>query len=285
MNIHTALSALASLTILGACTNLEALNRQPPRTDDAFHSRLADEYYDLAQSEADQYDWYDSDYFARKGLAANNGEYPFPENIFDWDIPTEEREELLWNYNRLTDIIRNYSGYTELSEPMAKAQRYFDCWVEQAEENWQKDDIENCRTEFLRAITILENRISVPHKDSYVPSQEYHKKSTVHFGFDKASIPHSEQQKIDETASEIHKLNNYRVDIGGHADTAGPSDYNQQLSVKRAKAVKDALVERNVDTNRIRSNAFGETIPAIPTDDNIPNKQNRRVEINVHGQK
>jgi outer membrane protein OmpA-like peptidoglycan-associated protein len=293
MKFSNLLSVPIVALALSACTNLDALNRQGSLSADPFDNALTEEYRNFANAEQAQFDWYDSDYFARKGLAANSGIKPLPEDIRHWNIPAERQEEMLWNYDRLMKMLMNDSVRNKHPRHLSKAQLLFDCWVEQEEERWQKEDIKDCRTQFLKELAIVENRLSIPPKGTGVSraktqpeAEQVHKKHTVHFGFDKHNITPGAQEKINKAISDIKELKGeYRVDVGGHTDTAGPKDYNQTLSVKRAKAVKDALVNGDVREDTIRSQGFGENILAVPTNDNVPNKQNRRVEINVHGQK
>ena len=60
----------------------------------------------------------------------------------------------------------------------------------------------------------------------------------------------------------------------GHTDTRGSEVYNQQLSQRRAEAVKQALVQRGVDPTRIQAIGYGETQPVSSSD-----AMNRRVNI------
>jgi outer membrane protein OmpA-like peptidoglycan-associated protein len=52
------------------------------------------------------------------------------------------------------------------------------------------------------------------------------------------------------------------VVIEGHSDQVGPSEYNMELSERRAAAVRDALVEAGVDVSSIEVAAYGEDRPA-----------------------
>jgi outer membrane protein OmpA-like peptidoglycan-associated protein len=67
--------------------------------------------------------------------------------------------------------------------------------------------------------------------------------------------------------------------LTGHADRAGPSDYNFGLSRRRADAVKAELVRLGVSSAEITTEAKGESEPLVPTADGVPEAQNRRVEI------
>jgi OOP family OmpA-OmpF porin len=67
--------------------------------------------------------------------------------------------------------------------------------------------------------------------------------------------------------------------VWGHTDTAGPAAYNMRLSERRAEAVAAYLESKGVSRSRMSVRGFGETQLAVPTPDNTPNAQNRRVEI------
>ena len=70
-----------------------------------------------------------------------------------------------------------------------------------------------------------------------------------------------------------------RITATGHADRSGPEDYNMALSLRRANAVKDALVRDGVPATAISVIGKGETQPLVQTADGVREPQNRRVEI------
>ena len=78
------------------------------------------------------------------------------------------------------------------------------------------------------------------------------------FDFDKATLRHEGQKTLDGLAS---SLNTMRLEVllaVGHTDRIGSDDYNKTLSEKRAAAVKEYLVSRGLEANRIYAEGKGE---------------------------
>ena len=69
--------------------------------------------------------------------------------------------------------------------------------------------------------------------------------------------------------------------VTGYTDSTGTADYNQVLSLRRAEAVRYVLVEVGVAEDRIGVAARGETRPAIDRGDQVRERANRRVVIDL----
>lgn len=69
------------------------------------------------------------------------------------------------------------------------------------------------------------------------------------------------------------------VEIQGHTDSQGAEAMNRELSERRAKAVRDYLVENGVDSARLRYKGYGESNPVASNDTAEGRAQNRRVEL------
>jgi hypothetical protein len=101
----------------------------------------------------------------------------------------------------------------------------------------------------------------------------------VFFDFDKSTLTPRALDIVKEAANVAKSGQDARVTCTGHTDTAGPAAYNLALSLRRANAVKNALVANGVSPMAIAVIGKGETALLVPTADGVREPQNRRVEI------
>ncbi|MBK6576579.1 MAG: OmpA family protein [Sandaracinaceae bacterium] len=71
------------------------------------------------------------------------------------------------------------------------------------------------------------------------------------------------------------------IEVQGHADERGNDAHNLQLTQDRAASVVEALVQRNVPRDRLRSAGYGELCPVNPASNRAAYEENRRVEFKV----
>jgi OOP family OmpA-OmpF porin len=83
----------------------------------------------------------------------------------------------------------------------------------------------------------------------------------VLFEFNSATLLPGGQKKLDEVASNAQGADVDKVVIVGHADRIGSEQYNQQLSERRAEAVKTYLAQKGADEQRIESEGRGKSEP------------------------
>jgi OOP family OmpA-OmpF porin len=101
----------------------------------------------------------------------------------------------------------------------------------------------------------------------------------VFFDWDRSNLSQQALNTIKQAADAFKATGKARITATGHADRSGPEDYNMALSLRRANAVKDALVRDGVPPMAISVIGKGETQPLVPTADGVREPQNRRVEI------
>jgi outer membrane protein OmpA-like peptidoglycan-associated protein len=71
------------------------------------------------------------------------------------------------------------------------------------------------------------------------------------------------------------------IGVVGHTDRVGLRQDNYELSVSRAEAVRDTLVSKGISAGFIQINSHGEDNPLVPTEDEVPEPRNRRVEVTI----
>ena len=101
----------------------------------------------------------------------------------------------------------------------------------------------------------------------------------VFFDWDRSNLSQQALNTIKQAADAFKTKGNARITATGHTDTSGPEAYNMALSLRRANAVKDALVREGVPAQAIIVVGRGEQGLLVQTGDGVREPQNRRVEI------
>jgi OOP family OmpA-OmpF porin len=103
----------------------------------------------------------------------------------------------------------------------------------------------------------------------------------VFFDTNSTTLSQQATMTITEAVNVAKSMPNARVAVTGYTDTDGTPAYNQQLSIRRADAVKTALVSNGIAPQAISVNGTGEAGLLIETPDQTKNEKNRRVQIVV----
>ena len=101
----------------------------------------------------------------------------------------------------------------------------------------------------------------------------------VFFDWDRSNLSSQALNTIRQAAGAYKTKGSARITATGHTDTSGPEAYNMALSLRRANAVKDALVREGVPATAIAVVGRGEQGLLVQTPDGVREPQNRRVEI------
>ena len=105
----------------------------------------------------------------------------------------------------------------------------------------------------------------------------------VRFGFNKAELSPEAKQALDEFAQGLKQQNQgVYVEIQGHTDNVGTPDYNEQLGLERAEAVRRYLnQEHGFPLHRINVISYGETASVDSNTTREGRAHNRRVALVV----
>ncbi len=99
------------------------------------------------------------------------------------------------------------------------------------------------------------------------------------FDVNKSTIKPESYGVINEVANMMKEHQNFNFSIEGHTDSDGAVDYNLELSSKRAVAVKTALSDLGISSDRLQTEGKGETTPVADNDTAEGKANNRRVEF------
>ncbi|MDR2080409.1 MAG: OmpA family protein [Campylobacteraceae bacterium] len=130
--------------------------------------------------------------------------------------------------------------------------------------------------------SVVEGGVSDPNVSSLIQRLESLSRS-IYFDFDQFDVKSSELDAIRSnsvlfTGTDAAGLS---VKIEGNCDEWGTDEYNYALGLKRAKAVKDALIANGVPENRITIVSYGETNPACTSSSKECWSKNRRVDFKL----
>ena len=123
-----------------------------------------------------------------------------------------------------------------------------------------------------RILKYLENKMSVG---------QVFKIEKLYFETDSATIKDESFDVLDELFEYLQNNKKVRIEIGGHTNNRCSEKYCEKLSLLRADAVKDYLVEKGVDSKRISTKGYGRKNPVASNSAVEGRKLNQRVEIKI----
>jgi outer membrane protein OmpA-like peptidoglycan-associated protein len=107
-------------------------------------------------------------------------------------------------------------------------------------------------------------------------------KDAIHFDTDRATIKPESSPVLDAIAAVIRDHPELRrVRVEGHTDNTGSAVYNRDLSLRRARSVVQALVQRGISADRLAYQGFGLDRPVADNRTALGRAKNRRVEFTI----
>ncbi|MFA7384004.1 MAG: TolC family outer membrane protein [Desulfurivibrionaceae bacterium] len=122
-------------------------------------------------------------------------------------------------------------------------------------------------------------KVAGPSPDDLLKKTPYRIK--VEFPFDSVEIRPEYKAEIVKLADFLKQYPAIKLNIEGHTDNIGSSNYNQKLSQGRAEAVAGSLVEHGVEAKRLTAIGFGLSKPIADNGTPEGQSRNRRVEAVV----
>lgn len=99
------------------------------------------------------------------------------------------------------------------------------------------------------------------------------------FDFDKATLRAETISTLEQVAAVLREYPTLEIRVEGHTDDVGSESYNQDLSERRALAVRDFLVDSGMAPSQVQSAGFGESLPVAPNSSPEGRQRNRRVDL------
>jgi outer membrane protein OmpA-like peptidoglycan-associated protein len=101
----------------------------------------------------------------------------------------------------------------------------------------------------------------------------------VNFDFDKSVIRPEDFDNLDKDVATLKEWGDVNVEVAGHTDSIGTDEYNIGLSLRRANAVRNYLINKSVSADRLTVKGYGESQPVADNATAAGRFQNRRVEL------
>jgi len=101
----------------------------------------------------------------------------------------------------------------------------------------------------------------------------------VYFDLNETEVDERYYQNLGSVVDFLKKNPSVQLEIAGHSDAVGSSDYNYLLSARRAQTVSDYLLKKGVDKKQLVVVSYGQGLPEVKDDAEHP--KNRRVEIKI----
>ena len=291
-NMKTVVAISALSILLGACAGneIDALSGAP-LSGNVYRDQLSANYAEFAKYEYEEmYDGTSASHFARKGMESLKGTDVQPEQPEKWGIANKEMMSDLQGARAQLISSLNRGAAEKLPTDAARAMVSYDCWVEQSAEAWQYKDIAGCRENFKSAMYRIDQGMIQPvaavmpapaaappvSKAAPLPAQY-----VLFFDWNSALVDDGAREVIRAATTNARGAGISSFELVGHADRSGPTDYNQRLSVRRANAVAQILVQMGYNSSEIRVTGHGELDPLTPTGDGVREPQNRRVHLEI----
>ena len=107
------------------------------------------------------------------------------------------------------------------------------------------------------------------------------KKVISHFDTDKAILKSADKARLKEYAMYLKAFPKAKLVVEGHTDSTASETYNKSLAARRAMATKAYIVDLGIDSSRVRTESYGETMPVVDNTTKANRAMNRRTEVKV----
>lgn len=132
-----------------------------------------------------------------------------------------------------------------------------------------------------KVYTVSDEELRTTFGEALAAQPEPTARFILHFFSDSAKLTPESEALIPGIMDSWRARSSRDVSVIGHTDTVGEKQYNFDLSMRRALAVKDLLEAQGMPAEIIQTTSHGEENPLVPTPDGKAEPRNRRVEVLV----
>ena len=286
----------AAAAFLAACAVDASMVKMMQPTGSEFSQSLHKGYVTIGEMEQKEDDWKDGDHFLMKASMAAKGDLPDPDAPESRAIPASYKNPAFYMKQRIDEVLAK--GAREKAPfDAAMAQVYFDCWLQEVEENIQPADIKACEEKFEFHMAFVHQFLKPPPKPKAVkaaaPAKPEPKKEmamaaetvwpffVVNFDSASAALTIAAQQKLNEVVAGYRINKPKEVIVRGHTDKAGDKEANLVLSVDRTNAVVNFLLDAGIPNKVFKPESLGESKPLTRVKDGVAHPLDRRVDIEL----
>jgi outer membrane protein OmpA-like peptidoglycan-associated protein len=105
--------------------------------------------------------------------------------------------------------------------------------------------------------------------------------NNIFFDSNESTLRKESFSELERAVKLMNDMASLQMEISGHTDNIGSSKSNRQLSELRAKAVKDFLISKGCDKDRLKYKGYGSGQPISTNNTEIGRQMNRRTEFKV----
>ena len=168
------------------------------------------------------------------------------------------------DYDQSRQISQNSNLGTRIYEPGFTRDKLLKSIQLSKDENWIKQIMNNESHVIFLTRLDARNKVVIP---------------IVNFKFDDYSVNDEYKKYLREMAYFLKDYSTTSVLIAGHTDWVGTNEYNKQLSIKRARQVREHLIEFGMQEERLSIHGFGEELPLLSNETAFGRKVNRRASM------
>lgn len=129
---------------------------------------------------------------------------------------------------------------------------------------------------------VIKVPVSVSPLAGYIPKEGgIINLSRIYFEHDRTDFMPQALIQLKQLLDFLQKYPAIKLEVRGHTDNVGSLQYNQQLSERRAKAVRGWLIEKGISAERLTYSGFGSNEPLDSNNHSKGRSQNRRVEVKI----